>query len=84
MRNIIVAPFPPPLGGVGVAARNLRQVFLEAGCEVAVFDTSTHSQREDTNSAKGFRSYWRNVVLLFRLLGRTLLRREKRTCYHLS
>ncbi len=83
MRHFIVAPFPPPLGGVGIAAMNLRKVIEDAGCEVVVFDTSSHGQRENTSAAKSIRSYWRNVFLLFRLLAATLFRRKRPTCYHL-
>ena len=83
MRNIIVAPFPPPLGGVGAAASNLFDVFSHADCEVDIFDTSSHSEREDLYAAKGVGSYWRNIGLFFRFLGKSFSHHRGDTTHHL-
>lgn len=82
MRNIIIAPFPPPLGGVGAAASNLLDVFSLADCDVEIFDTSSRTVRENVNAVKGPRSYWRNLKLFFKLLGQTLGKPNGDRAYH--
>ena len=83
MRNFIVAPLPPPYGGVGVAAANVRRVLEEGSGPVAVFDTSTGRQRENLYARRGLRSYWRNLVLLGGLLKTTLPLPRRGAAYHL-
>jgi len=63
----LIGPFPPPTGGVAVAAQTVFRALEGAGIAVSRFDTSAHAQREDIYRARGLGSVARNVALLARV-----------------
>jgi glycosyltransferase involved in cell wall biosynthesis len=83
MLNFIIAPFPPPLGGVGVAASNVRAVLSAGPGQVESFDTSSGAAREDLYRRKGLRSYARNLLLFLRLCVRTFPIARRDGVFHL-
>ncbi len=66
-RQRLIGPFPPPTGGVAVAALTVRRALEGAGYEVECFDTSAHAAREDIYRARGGGAVLRNLSLVARL-----------------
>ena len=66
-RQRLVGPFPPPTGGVAVAALTVFRALQVAGIDVERFDTSAHAQREDIYRARGVGALLRNLTLVARL-----------------
>jgi len=82
MANFIVAPFPPPVGGVSAAAGNLERVLERHGRRVVRFDTSGHAEREDLYARKKPSSYLRALPLFGRFLREVVLRGSRRDAHH--
>ncbi|MFO7653521.1 MAG: glycosyltransferase family 4 protein [Candidatus Krumholzibacteriia bacterium] len=83
MKNFVIAPFPPPLGGVSAAASNLVRVLQRQVADVTVFDTSGHHEREDLYAPKGLPSYLRNLRQFPRFLREVVLRGGRDDAHHL-
>jgi len=66
-RQRLVGPFPPPTGGVAVAALTVARALEGAGVPVERFDTSAHAERENIYRARGAGAALRNLGLLARL-----------------
>jgi glycosyltransferase involved in cell wall biosynthesis len=81
-RQRLVGPFPPPTGGVAVAALTVSRALEGAGIVVERFDTSTHSHREDIYRARGAGAVLRNCGLLARLAHWALGRGAGDAVYH--
>ncbi|MES2126790.1 MAG: glycosyltransferase family 4 protein [Pseudomonadota bacterium] len=66
--QLIVAPFPPPLGGVSVAAVNVAAVLEGQGIAVLRFSTGAGTRHEDLYARKGWRHVLRTLALFGALL----------------
>ncbi|MDI3325965.1 glycosyltransferase family 4 protein [Pontibacterium granulatum] len=66
--QLIVGPFPPPLGGVSASADNLKRLMSECGYSCACFSTSAGSHRENLYARKGLSSYFFALRLMVRLV----------------
>jgi glycosyltransferase involved in cell wall biosynthesis len=82
-RQRLIGPFPPPTGGVAVAAHTVARALEGAGARVERFDTSAHAQREDIYRARGVGAALRNLGLLARLAGWVLAPGARDGVYHL-
>jgi glycosyltransferase involved in cell wall biosynthesis len=66
MRDIVIAPFPPPTGGVAAAAINVTRALEEDGRTVVRFDTSAHASHEDIYRRRRLGAVLRNLGLIAR------------------
>lgn len=73
MRIAFVGPLPPPLGGVAIINSSLQAI--DYGWEIAAFNTSSDSAREDLYSTIGLSSLGRNIRLIINLF--SFLRHER-------
>lgn len=81
-RQRLVGPFPPPTGGVAVAALTVSRALEGAAVPVERFDTSAHSQREDIYRARGAGAALRNLGLVARLARWSLVPGAGNATYH--
>lgn len=79
--QLIVGPFPPPVGGVSVSAMNLRRLLEEKNINVSIFSTSGEKEREDLYSSKKFTSYMKNIVLCVRYIYFLLFQFNGKICH---
>lgn len=82
MRNFVIGPLPPPLGGVSVAVINLIRVLESNGTKPEVFNTSSHSIREDIYKKKELRSYFRNLLLFPKFLTQVVSGGKRTDIFH--
>lgn len=79
--QLIVGPFPPPVGGVSVSAMNLRRLLEEKNINVSIFSTSGEKEREDLYSSKKFTSYMKNIALCVRYIYFLLFQFNGKICH---
>lgn len=79
--HLIVAPFPPPIGGVGAAACNLKRLLIDNGVNLECFSTSSGLQHQNLYAKKNLLAYLRNLWLLLKFIGRLLVKSKAKVCH---
>ncbi|MFT4907886.1 MAG: glycosyltransferase involved in cell wall biosynthesis [Oleispira sp.] len=81
VKQIIIGPAPPPVGGVSVSVMNLARLFDNFNLDYLLFSTSRRQQMENLYAKKSISQYLSTITILLSFIRFLLKNPDGKTCH---